>query len=78
VLDRVELTDGRLVGITTDNAFSNYSLTRELQTTLEAAGIAWPALRNHIPFMAHVINLTLGAFVSSLGLLGYTKSWEAH
>jgi hypothetical protein len=78
VLDRFELTDGHLVGITTDNASSNYLMTRELQSTLEASGIEWLALRNHIPCMAHVIQLTLGAFISSLGVKGHTKSWEAH
>jgi len=78
VLDRFELTDGRLLGITTGNASSNYSMTRELQSTLEASGIEWPALRNHIPCMAHVIQLALGAFMSSLGVKGPTKSWEAH
>jgi len=28
--------------------------------------------------MAHVIQLALGAFMSSLGVNGRTKSWEAH
>jgi hypothetical protein len=78
VLDHFEHTDGRLLGITTDNASSNYSMTRELQSTLEASGIQWPALRNHIPCMAHVIQLALRAFMSSLGVKGHTKSWEAH
>jgi hypothetical protein len=78
VLDRFELTDGHLLGITTDNASSNYSMTRELQSTLEASGIEWPVLRNHIPCMAHIIQLALGAFISSLGVKGRTKSWEAH
>jgi len=78
VLDRFELTDGRLLGISTDNASSNYSMTRELQSTLEASGIVWPALRNHIPCMAHVNQLVLGSFLSSLGVKGRTKSWEAH
>ena len=77
-LDCFEQTDGRLLGITTDNASSNYSMSRELQTTLEASGIEWPALRNHIPCMAHVIQLALGAFMSSLGVKGCTRSWEAH
>jgi len=77
VLHRVELTDGQLLGFTTDNASSNYSMTRELQSTLEASGIVWPALMNHIPFMAHVIQLALGAFMSSLGVTGRTKSSEA-
>jgi len=53
-------------------------MTRELQSTLEASGIEWPALRNHILCMAHVIQLALGAFMSSLGVKGHTKSWEAH
>jgi len=78
VLDLFELTDGRLLGISTDNASSNYSMTRELQSTLEASGIEWLALRNHIPCMAHIIQLALGAFMSSLGIKGRTKSWEAH
>jgi len=78
VLDRVELTDGRLLGITTDNALSNYSMTRELQSTLGASAIEWPPLRNHIPCMAHIIQLALGAFMSSLGVKGRTMSWEAH
>jgi len=78
VLHRFELTDSHLLGITTDNASSNYSMTRELQTTLEASGIESPASRNHIPCMAHVIQLALGAFISALGVKGRTKSWEAH
>jgi len=78
VLDRFEITNGRLLGITTDNASSKYSMTRELQSTLEASGIEWLALRNHIPCMAHVIQLALGAFMGSLGVKGRTKSWEAH
>jgi hypothetical protein len=53
-------------------------MTRELQSTLEASGIEWPALRNHIRCMVHVIQLPLGAFMSSLVVKGCTKSWEAH
>jgi len=74
VLDRFEPTDGRLLDMTTVNASSNYSMTRELQSTLEASGIEWPPLRNHIPCMAHVIQLALGALMSSLGVKGRTKS----
>jgi len=78
VPDRFELTDCRLLGITTDNASSNYSMTYKLQSTLEAYVIQWPAVWNHILCMAHVIQLALGAFMSSLGVKGHTKSWEAH
>jgi hypothetical protein len=53
-------------------------MTCELQSTLEASGIEWPALRNHIPWMLHVIQQALGAFMISLDVTGHTKSWEAH
>jgi len=59
-------------------ASANYSMTRKLQSTLEASAIQWPALRNDIPCMAHVIELALDAFMSSLGVKHRTKSWEAH
>jgi len=78
VLDRFELIDCRLSGITTHNASSNYLMPSELRSTLEASGIEWPALRYHIPCMAHVIQQALGAFMSSLSVKGHTKSWEAH
>jgi len=78
VLDRFELSDSRLLRMTTDNAFSNYFMTREVKSTLEVTGIEWLALRNQIPCMAHVIQLGLSAFMSSLGVKGRTKSWEAH
>ena len=78
VLDRFELTDGHLLGISIDNASSNYSMTRKLQSTLEASAIKWPALRNHIPCMAHIILLVLSAFMSSLGVKSRTESWEVH
>jgi hypothetical protein len=78
VFDHVEPTDSHLLCIMTDNAFLNYTMTHKLQSTLEASGIEWLAFRNHIPRMAHVIKLALGAFMSSVGLKGCTKSWEAH
>jgi hypothetical protein len=78
VVDRFDLTDGRFLGITTDNPSSNYSMAHEVQSTLEASGIEWSALKNHIPCMVHVIQLALGALKSSRGLKDRTKSWEAH
>jgi len=35
-------------------------------------------MRNHIPCMAHVIQLALGGFMSCLGVTGRIQSWEAH
>ena len=78
VLPRFELTDGRPLRITTNNATSNYSMISELQSTLKVSATQWPALSNYIPCGAHVIQLALGAFMSSLGLKGHTMSWEAH
>ena len=78
MLDSFELTDGRWLGVTIDNASSNYSKTWELQSTLEASGVECPALRNHIPCMTHVIPLSLDAFMSSLGVIARNKPFEAH
>jgi len=39
ILGGFELTDGRLLGILTDNASPDSSMTRELQSTLEESGI---------------------------------------
>jgi len=52
-------------------------MTRELQSTLEVAVTWWPAMRNHIPCMAHIIQLALGAFMTNLRVRCRTKSWEA-
>jgi len=78
VLDRVELTYGHLLRFMTDNATSNYSMKHELQSTLDASGIEWAALVNHIPCMMHVIQLALSAFMSRLAVKGRMKSREAH
>jgi len=69
VLNGFELTNGRSLRMMADNAFSKYSMTRELQLTLQASGILGPDMRNHIPCMAHVIQLALGAFMSNLGVV---------
>jgi len=52
-------------------------MTRELQSTLKASAIQGPGLKTQIPCMAHVIQLALGAFMSSLGVKDHTKSWQA-
>jgi hypothetical protein len=78
VLGCFETTNGCLLGITTDITSSNNSVTCEMQSTLEASGIEWPALMNHNPCMTHIIQLTVVAFMSSFSVQGRTKSWEAH
>jgi hypothetical protein len=76
--DRSELTNRGLLGIPTNNASPNHLMMCQLPSTLEASGIEWPVLRNHTPCMVYIIKLALGAFMSSLGVKGRTKSWEAH
>jgi len=53
-------------------------MTPELQLTLHASGIRRPPMRNHIPCMAHLIQLALCAFMSNLSVKGCTRSWEAN
>jgi len=53
-------------------------MTRELESTLGVSATLWRALRNHIPSMAHVIQLALGGCMSSLGVKDHSKSWETH
>ena len=77
-LDCIELTNGGLLGIKTDNASSNGSITQELQSTLEPSAIGWPAIRNHMPCIVHFIQVALDVFISSLGVKGHNKSWESH
>jgi len=77
-LDYFELPYGSVHAISTDNASSTHLMTRKPQSALEASAIPWPASRNLIPCMAHVIQPALGAFMCSLGVKCRTKSWEAH
>jgi len=53
-------------------------MTWELQSTIEASGIRWPAMGKHAQCMAHVIQLALCRFMSNLGVQGHTKSCEAN
>lgn len=76
ILHRFGLDTKLLLGVTTDNASSNYSMTRCLQKIFKDRTIEWSASQNHMPCMTHVIQLTLGAFMESLGVKGRGKSWE--
>ena len=75
VLARFGLDTRFLLGVTTDNASSNYSMTGCLQKLLENSAVEWNALQNHMPCMTHIIQLTLGAFMDSLGVKGRGKAW---
>jgi len=45
---------------------------------VEVSGIDWPAMTMYVLCMAHVIQLALGASMSSRSVKSCTKSWEAH
>jgi len=59
VVDHFKLTYGCLLSSIMNNAASNFPKPCELQSTLEALGITWPILRNHISRMAQVIQRVL-------------------
>ena len=73
VLHRYMIDDGRLLGITTDNASSNFTTSDSLQAALNLIGVKWSAWNNHMPCMAHVIQLSLGAFMKELKIGGREK-----
>jgi len=76
VLKHFGLDSRQLLGVTTDNASSNYSMTKFLEMLFADCSSEWRASQNHMPCMTHVIQLTLGAFMDSLGVKGRGKSWE--
>jgi len=78
IVNHSKVTNKRLLGIVTDNASSDYSMTLAQQSTLDASVILYNTIGNYIPYMAHVIQLALGAFMSSLGVKGRTKSLVSH
>jgi hypothetical protein len=56
----------KLYCITTDNASNNGTMVRALARLLEAHGITWDPVRNHIACLAHVLNLAVKKFLSTL------------
>lgn len=65
VIKRYDIGE-RLLGITTDNATSNATMAKMLQGVLQELGNDWEAAQNHVPCMAHVIQLSLNAFMNKL------------
>src|SRR5271169_3555261 len=56
----------KLFCITTDNASNNYSMVRELAKLLDSIGIYRDPETNHIPCLAHIINLIVQSFLDAL------------
>jgi hypothetical protein len=75
VLRRFDLDTGRLLGVTTDNASSNYKMAKALEEELTKAGTRWDSKASHVPCMAHVIQLCLGSFMNALNVEQHEKHW---
>lgn len=60
------VSSNRLMGMTTDNASNNRTLSQELNEGLAHLGIDWDHDAMHVPCLAHVIQLILGAFMKSI------------
>jgi len=56
----------RILGFTTDSASNNQTLTEALNNAWSLLSVEWCQLENHIPCMAHVVQLILVAFMSSI------------
>jgi len=69
IINDVLARDGsqdRILGFTTDSASNNRTLTADLNNAWSLGSVEWCEVENHIPCMAHVIQLILGAFMSSI------------
>ena len=64
----------RILGFTSDGASNNRTLTEALNTAWSLLSVEWCQLENHIPCRAHVVQLILGAFMSSIKV----KSRDGH
>ena len=50
----------------TDNAADNLTMSYSLECNLPALGIEWNADMNHIPCMAHIVNLCVQHFIDTI------------
>ena len=65
VLDQYNLAE-KLFCITTDNASNNFTMSKELENLLHNIDVDWDSSINHIPCLAHIINLIVQAFLNTL------------
>ena len=65
VLARYGIQD-RILCFTTNSASNNRTLTEVLNNAWSLQSVEWCQLENHIPCMAHVVQLILGAFMSTI------------
>jgi hypothetical protein len=65
ILKRYKI-ESQLLGFTSDSASNNTTLAAALSEALNQLSIDWDSEHNHIPCMAHVVQLILGAFMDHL------------
>jgi len=65
VLAKYRIQD-RILGFTTESASNNRTLTEALSNAGSLSSVEWSQFENHIPCIANVIQLILGAFMSSI------------
>ena len=58
--------ESQLLGFTSDSASNNGTLATALSDALNQLSVDWDCDHNHIPCMAHVVQLVLGAFMDHL------------
>jgi len=73
ILARYGMQD-RILGFTTASASNNRTLTEALNNAWSLRSVEWCQLENHIPCMAHVVQLIVGVFMSSINV----KSRDGH
>jgi len=73
ILARYRIQD-RIVGFTTDSSSNNRTLPEALNNASSLLLVEWCQLENHIPCIAHVVHLILGAYMSSIKV----KSRDSH
>ena len=66
--------------MTTNNASNNHTLQKELQESLQLLSIPWNIDQMKIPYLAHVIQLSVNALLSKLQVITtkdkQVKKWE--
>jgi len=72
-LARYRIQD-RILGFTTNSASNSRTLTQALNNSWSFLSVEWCQLENHIPCMAHVVQLILAAFMRSIKV----KSRDGH
>jgi hypothetical protein len=70
--------EAKLYCIMTDNASNNGTMVKALARLLEALRITWDPIHNHISCLAHVLNLAVKKFLTTLKIQSRTPEdeWE--